>query len=55
MAKAKAPKPIPNPGVGGTYLFDVVTGELKLLTETDLSGDPNDGQALSEADRPCSD
>lgn len=55
MAKAKAPKPVPNPGVGGTYLFDVVTGELKLLTETDLSGDRNDGQALSEADRPCSD
>jgi len=55
MAKAKTPKPVPNPGVGGTYLFDVVTGELKLLTETDLSGDQNDGQALSEADRPCSD
>lgn len=53
MAKEKTPKPVPNPGVGGTYLFDVETGELKLLTETDLSGDQNDGQALSEADRPC--
>jgi hypothetical protein len=53
MAKRKTPKPIPNPGVGGTYLFDVETGELKLLKETDPLADQNDGQALPEADRPC--
>jgi len=53
MTKSKAPKPVPNPGVGGTYLFDVETGELTLLTETDLSGDHSDGEALPEADRPC--
>ena len=53
MAKSKTQKPVPNPGVGGTYLFDAETGELKLLTETDPLTDQNDGEALPEADRPC--
>jgi hypothetical protein len=51
MAKAKTPKPEPNPGVGGTYLFDVETGELKLLSETDPSGDVTNGREdLPETD-----
>ena len=53
MAKGKSPKPVPNPGVGGTYLFDSETGELTLLPETDLLGDQTDGEALPEADRSC--
>jgi len=53
MAKDKTPKPVPNPGVGGTYLFDEETGELTLLIETDSTGDQSDGEALPEADRPC--
>jgi hypothetical protein len=51
MAKAKTPKPVPNPGIGGTYLFDVETGELKLLSETDSTGALTNGREdLPETD-----
>ena len=30
---AKIEKEVPNPGVGGSYLFDPKTGKLTLITE----------------------
>lgn len=51
MAKEKSPLPIPNPGVGGTYLFDSATGSLTLVKESDSFGDLTDGcEVLPEAD-----
>lgn len=31
---AKIEKQVPNPGVGGSYLFDPKTGKLTLITES---------------------
>lgn len=57
MAKRKADqqKPVPNPGAGGTYLFDVETGELKLVENTLPTGALTDGQALPQEDDPRED
>ncbi len=36
---AKISKEVPNPGTGGTYMFDPETGETTLVPETDSSND----------------
>ena len=54
--KKQAPLSVPNPGAGGTYIFDAETGELKLMQETlPSSGALKDGQALSQEDDPRED
>lgn len=52
IEKTQPLKPVPNPGVGGTYLFDPVTGSLTLLEETALQGTTTNGKALPEKDSP---
>ena len=48
--KTQTLKPVPNPGVGGTYLFDPLTGSLTLLEETVTQGTTSNGKALPEKD-----
>ena len=50
--KTQTLKPVPNPGIGGTYLFDPVTGSLTLLEETVTQGTTLNGKALPEKDSP---
>ena len=52
IEKTQPLKPVPNPGVGGTYLFDPLTGSLTLLEETALQGTTPNGKALSQKDSP---
>ena len=44
---AKINEEIPNPGVGGTYLFDPKTGKSKLISETET---PTDNGTTNEED-----
>ena len=44
---AKIEKEIPNPGQGGTYLFDPKTGKSKLIPETET---PPDNGTTNEED-----
>jgi hypothetical protein len=48
--KTEPLKPVPNPGVGGTYLFDPKTGSIRLLEETTSLETPQNGKALPEKD-----
>ena len=51
--KKQAPLSVPNPGAGGSYIFDAETGELKLMQETvPSSGALTHGKALSQEDDP---
>jgi hypothetical protein len=43
---AKIEKEVPNPGVGGTYLFDPKSGKLTLITEP--AAPTNDGTYSEE-------
>jgi len=52
IEKPQPLKPVPNPGIGGTYLFDPLTGSLTLLEETALPGTTPNGKALPEKDSP---
>ena len=54
--KKQAPLSVPNPGAGGSYIFDAETGELKLMQETvPSSGALTHGKALSQEDDPRED
>ena len=44
---AKVNKETPNPGVGGTYLFDPKTGKTTLIPETET---PTDNGTTNEED-----
>ena len=50
IEKTQTLKPVPNPGVGGTYLFDPLTGSLTLLEETVTQGTTPNGKDLPEKD-----
>jgi hypothetical protein len=52
IEKTQPLKPVPNPGVGGTYLFDPKTGSLTLVEETAPSGTPQNGKALPQKNSP---
>lgn len=55
IKKTQPLKPVPNPGVGGTFLFDPVTGSLTLLEETTPLGTKPNGKDLPEKDSPDQD
>ena len=50
IEKTQQLKPVPNPGVGGAYLFDPKTGSLTLIEETIPSGTTPNGKALPQED-----
>jgi len=52
IEKPQTLKPVPNPGIGGTYSFDPLTGSLTLLEETALPGTTPNGKELPEKDSP---
>jgi hypothetical protein len=46
---AKIEKKVPNPGVGGTYLFDPKSGKLTLITESPApTTDGTDSEEVSD-------
>ena len=47
---AKIEKEIPNPGTGGTYLFDPKTGKTTLVPETTDSSTTQDNGTVNQKD-----